>query len=233
MIITSFQEELLNAPANPTSAWNNPFGAVQYGASIPVGFGGLGAIVFNKGRAVRSFVLAERPGQESGGISGLGQVNLVTGAVGAGLSIAQMIGSFLQPNQTGIFAQDATTLVNGLVAELQEVDSALRSNPTCANQAAAIQFFWTAWNQLVTGCAQLGGPGTKCVNERAQGGKYSWWTYFLQPWQALRCTNPTVNSSDVTGTTNVTTGGSSFLSDPLVLGLLAIGAYAIFAGRHN
>ena len=191
MIVSSFEEELRYAPANPTSAWNNPYGPIQYGAAIPVGFGDVVSV----------------GGKALGGTRGLGQVaalataNPVLGAVGAGLSIAQLIGNFLQPSQTGIFKQDATTLVNGLEAELKAVDAALRNNPTCTNQQQAIAFFWQVWAQLVSGCAQFGGPGTACVNDRAQGGKVSWFTYYLNPWTQMACTTPTSSSSDATGTT--------------------------------
>jgi hypothetical protein len=185
MLVTSFQEELMLAPANPTSAFNNPFGPISYGASIPVGFGGLGDVIRRKGNT----------GLGQGVLAALSATNPVLAATSAGLSIASLIASFTQPSQTGIFKQDATTLVNGLVAELNSVAAALKANPTCANQQAAINYFWTAWNELVQGCAQFGGPGTACVNDRAQGGKYSWWTLYLNPWTNMACTSTPASSS--------------------------------------
>jgi hypothetical protein len=222
MIISSFESELRYAPANSTSVRSNPFGPIEYGAPIPVGFGGLGAIVYNAGRAVTRYSQADFPGENSKGISGLGiVVDPITGGVVAGLQIAQLIGSFLVPSQTGIFKQDATTVVNGLEAELKAVDSALRSNPTCQNKSDAINFFWTIWGKLVSACSQFGGPGTQCVNDRAQGGKVSWFGYYLNPWTVLQC-------SDAGGTgaapTNSSPQVTSLFSSPLVL---AIGAGVI------
>ena len=236
------------APANSTSVRNNPFGPVTYGAPRPVGVGGLGAVVYNAGKPVMSYSIADQPGENSGGIHGLRRglgnpalllaaTNPYLGAVAAGLSIAQLISSFTQPSQTGIFKQDATTVVNGLEVELKAVDQALRSNPTCENKAAAINFFWTVWGQVVNACSQFGGPGTACVNDRAPGGKVSWFNYYLNPWTDLQCTEPTSASSNATApataagtpTNQPATPVSQMFSGNslLVLGALALGLFAM------
>ena len=216
MIVTSFEEQLKLAPANATSAWNNPFGDVTYDKPMVIS-----------------------------GLSGLGIFDPISLGVTAGINVAEMAMQFLQPSRTGVFKQDATTLVNGLVAELNSVDSALKQNPTCANKEAAISFFWNAWSQLVNGCMNFGGPGTNCVNDRAQGGKYSWWTYYLNPWTNLKCVadssasapppgavaNPPGSTGSYGG--NVPTAAVAVRINPLYLALgAAVLAYVFIGGQH-
>lgn len=203
MIISSFEEELRFAPANSSSIRTNPFGPISYGWPIPANFGGFGAIVENKGRAGYQYTMDDPPGVASGGVSGLGDVassilgtvnpaGAALSIVGAGLSIAQMIGQFLIPSVTGMQKQDATTIVNGKEVELKQVLAALQANPTCDNKTAAVGYFYTVWDQIISACSQLAGPGTACVNDRAPGGKFDWWKAYLAPMQAIQCSTPAV-----------------------------------------
>ncbi len=88
------------------------------------------------------------------------------------------------------------------------------SSKSCAEQQACISNFNTLWNQVVNACnnPQLGDPGQACIDDRKRGGKWDWFSYYLDPIVNDSCTQ----SSGIESLT----GGLS--SSPLPL-LLAAG----------
>jgi hypothetical protein len=125
--------------------------------------------------------------QEIGG--GLGQAGLVAmagGPIGLALTGGQMaaglIINFLHPSVTGMQAQDATTLVNGIEVMLQQnLNNWNNSDKSSQSKAAALYTFDQYWGQIVSGCSQFAGPGTKCVNDRMPGGKFDWFKRYRDP----------------------------------------------------
>jgi hypothetical protein len=232
-IIPSSEENLLTAPPNLTTMfnpglfWHEP---TFYMGPHPIE--GLGTIVPFTPYALGSYT---HPwGLRAGAVSkGMGQVDPtgITSVVSGGLSIAQQIGNFLVPSVTGMQAQDATTLVNGLEPYLKMNLATFMRNPTPANQQGAINAFNQIWEQIVQGCSQLAGPGTKCVNDRAPGGKVDWWKLYYDP--VANYVFPS-GSSVVSGGTSssntasvASTAGQVMSSPLLLLGIAAIVGFIV------
>jgi hypothetical protein len=96
-------------------------------------------------------------------------------------------------------ADTATTLiVNGLAAQLANLDAAYLAdpNPSCAAQRAALDAYDQAWQWLQSpaGCGNptYGQAGNACITDRAPGGKYPWATYYRAP----IANDPRVSSCD-------------------------------------
>jgi hypothetical protein len=153
-------------------------------------------------------------------LSALANVDFGTGIISGALNIANEIGNFLQPNATGIRAQDATTVVNAAAAAMQVNDNEFLANPTPANQQAALAAFMSWWQWEITELAQFGGPGTKALNERAPGGKYDQWKDHYYPIYNYKF--PTVASTS----TSVSSGGSA-TSNTASTGVVASGGFDI------
>lgn len=70
---------------------------------------------------------------------------------------------------------DATTIANEGARLLEENDRLYWSSPrTPGDKAAALDNFNTVWGQATTAWRRLGNPGKVAEEERAEGGKYSW-----------------------------------------------------------
>ena len=158
---------------------------------------------------------------------GIGQLDPITGGIAAGLQIAQMIGNFLVPSITGMQAQDATTIVNGLEVFAKKNLATFMAHPSPEAQGQAMSAFEQIWNMLIQGCSQLAGPGTKCVNDRSPGGKWDWWAYYYDPianyqFSTAQVTSGGTGTTSTTGTGVVDTGMGFSLSPLLLLGVAGV-----------
>src|ERR1019366_4503203 len=104
-----------------------------------------------------------------------------------------LIGAFGIGNGCGSTCTLSTQVVNqveplmkqNLVAAQQQA----AANSGCLTLAEAQQLeanFNALWQQVVTGCNQVGGAGgSQCISDRQPGGKYDWTSYYLTPIQQL------------------------------------------------
>lgn len=118
----------------------------------------------------------------------LAGLNPITAGVSAGVGIATtFIGSWLADKRaTGQQKVASTSVVNDLEPLLQQNVAAYMAGPgTCADQAAALSAFDSAWQWLQTsqacGNIQLGTAGQNCINDRAPGGKWDWTAMYRTP----------------------------------------------------
>ena len=112
----------------------------------------------------------------------------VGGAISAGVSLATSAASlWLSQITLSHEADTATTqIVNGLEPLLRANVSAYLAGPgTCADQAAALAAFDSAWLWLQSpkGCGNgaYGSAGNACVSDRGPGGKFPWFTWYRDP----------------------------------------------------
>lgn len=217
MIVTSSEENLLTSPANSTSVRTNPFGPVTYGFPRPIGAGGIG------------------------------QIDPISAGIMAGVGVgSQIIQTLTHPSVTGIQAQDATTLVNSAEIYLKmNLNNFMGSAKTAQDQANALYIFDNYWAQVASGCANLAGPGTKCVNDRAPGGKFDWFKAYRDPIANSSITGgSTISTANVSGgatpgaTTLVDTvsqaiGVSSGMGTMILLGIGAIVVMKMFSGSRK
>lgn len=112
----------------------------------------------------------------------------VGGAISAGVSLAtSAAGMWLSSIQLSHAADTATTqIVNGLEPLLRANVAAYLAGPgTCADQAAALAAFDSAWLWLQSpkGCGNgaYGSAGNACVSDRGPGGKFPWFTWYRDP----------------------------------------------------
>lgn len=114
---------------------------------------------------------------------------LIGGGISAGVSLAtSAVADWMNSIQLSHDADSATTaIVNGLATQLSNLDSAYlsESNPTCADQRAALDAYDQAWAWLQSpqacGNPNYGAAGNRCISDRAPGGKYPWATYYRDP----------------------------------------------------
>lgn len=114
---------------------------------------------------------------------------LIGGGIGAGVSLAtDAVNEWMASIQLSHNADSATTaIVNGLGQELSNLDAAYfaESNPTCADQRAALNAYDQAWLWLQSpqacGNPNYGAAGGRCIADRAPGGRYPWQTYYRDP----------------------------------------------------
>lgn len=113
---------------------------------------------------------------------------LVGGGISAGVGLATtVLSSWLaDKKQNGALKTYTTTIVNDLEPLLRANANAYMSGPrTCADQAAALNAFDSAWQWLEStqacGNAQLETPGQNCINDRAPGGKWDWTAMYRTP----------------------------------------------------
>ena len=145
-----------------------------------------------------------------------GATALETAGIGAAVSIAtSAVGDWINSIQLSHDADTATTLiVNGLAAQLANLDAAYLADPTpsCAAQRAALDAYDQAWQWLQSSAAcgnpTYGQAGNACITDRAPGGKYPWATYYRAP----IANDPRVSSCDT--------------SDEVLLPSLSTGTYA-------
>ena len=232
--IPSSEENLLTAPPNLTTMfnpglfWHEP---TFYMGPHPIE--GMGLIADLQPYAVGSYIHPEGLGLRLSPLKrGMGQID-PTAIVSGGLSIAQQIGNFLVPSVTGMQAQDATTLVNGYEVFLKQNLATFQRNPTLANQQGAISAFDQIWGQLISQCSQLAGPGTKCINDRAPGGKFDWWRLYYDPIANYTFPSGSAVSSGGTSTSNTASvDSSSNMGNPLLLlGLALLVGFAMMGGK--
>lgn len=136
----------------------------------------------------------------TGGLSGFGLGDAASAAVGgaisAGVSLATSATSlWLSSIQLSHEADTATTqIVNGLEPLLRANLAAYRAGPgTCADQAAAIAAFLSAYQWLISvkGCGNgaYGSAGNACISDRfgpggatdTSGTKWPWAAYYYLP----------------------------------------------------
>lgn len=227
--MTSSEENFLTSPANLTSLWGDPWGPVSYGTPRPIG--GIGA-EFNAGQIAG--------GAASFGTQGFMMGGPIGGAIGAAVGTAVgVISGIFTPN---IPAQDTTTLVNGIEPVLKANLAAFMANPSPASQQQAEAVFMSYWNALTNGCAQFGGAGTACVNDRSPGGKWDWWAYYYYPianYKGTVSTSPgaqtVANASGQQGQTvptSIPVAASGIdMNSILILGALAIAGMMMFGGH--
>lgn len=119
-------------------------------------------------------------------------------------------------------------------AVVNQVEPYMKQNVQAANDQAAanggcltsaevqtlVANFNQLWNYVQQNCSQVGGPGGKqCIADRQRGGKWDWFSYYLDPINAF----PVCSASSASSVASVLGGGS--LSLPLIAGL---GALALF-----
>ncbi len=123
---------------------------------------------------------------------GVGQASAagmaISGGISAGVSIATtFIGSWLADKRaTGQQKVASTSIVNDLEPLLNQNKNAYLAGPrTCADQAAALSAFDSAWQYLQSpqecGSIQLGTAGQNCINDRAPGGEWDWTAMYRNP----------------------------------------------------
>lgn len=113
---------------------------------------------------------------------------LIGGGISAGVNLAtSAAGMWLNSIQQSHQAMTATTqIVNGLEPLLNKNKEAYLAGPgTCADQAAALAAFDSAWQWLISpkGCGSgiYGSAGNACISDRGPGGKFPWWTWYRDP----------------------------------------------------
>lgn len=129
-----------------------------------------------------------------------GATALETAGIGAAVSLAtSAVADWMNSIQLSHNADTATTLiVNGLAAQLANLDAAYLADPTpsCAAQRAALDAYDQAWQWLQSpqacGNPTYGQAGNACISDRAPGGKYPWATYYRAP----IANDPRVSSCD-------------------------------------
>jgi hypothetical protein len=119
----------------------------------------------------------------------LGAFDPLSAGISAGVGLATAaVGDWLNSIQLSHNADSATTaIVNGLGTQLSNLDAAYlaESNPSCADQRAALDAYDQAWQWLQSPAAcgnpSYGAAGNRCISDRAPGGKYPWATYYRAP----------------------------------------------------
>lgn len=115
--------------------------------------------------------------------------NPITAGISAGVGLASTavtawMGSLTQSHNADTYA---TVIVNGLAQQLQNLHDAYFSetNPSCADQRAALDAFDAAWQWLQSPAAcgnpSCGAACNRCISERGPGGKYSYFSAFRDP----------------------------------------------------
>lgn len=120
---------------------------------------------------------------------GAGSPDPISMGVSAGVSLANVaLNGWLQDKKEAARARTfSTTLVNQLEPLLNKNKDAYLAGPgTCADQAAALGAFDSAWQWLQSGVAcgnpQLGAAGQNCINDRAPGSsKWDWTAMYRTP----------------------------------------------------
>lgn len=119
---------------------------------------------------------------------GVGSPDPISMGVSAGVSLASVaLSSWLQDKkQNGQYKTYTTTIVNQLEPLLNANKNSYLAGPgTCADQAAALSAFDSAWAWLQStqacGNPQLGTPGQNCINDRAPGGQWDWTAMYRTP----------------------------------------------------
>lgn len=132
-------------------------------------------------------------------ISALGLGNGCGETCTASTSIVNQIEPYMQQN---LAAAQAQASVNGGCLTSAEV-SVLTSN-------------WSQlWNEVVTNCQKVGGPGgSQCIADRSPGGKYNWTAYYLTPIQQM----PICSTSNVTVDASEIASGLGLSSTQLIAG---------------
>jgi hypothetical protein len=120
--------------------------------------------------------------------SGLGAVDPLSMGISAGVGLATSAASlWLNSINLSHQADTATTqIVNGLEPLLNANKNAYLSGPgTCADQAAALAAFDSAWLWLQSsaGCGRpgYGSAGNRCISDRGPGGKFPWFAWYRDP----------------------------------------------------
>jgi hypothetical protein len=115
----------------------------------------------------------------------LGAADPLTLGIGVATSA---IGMWMNSIQQSHNADTATTvIVDGLAQQLANLRDAYQaeSNPTCADQRAALNAYDQAWQWLQSpaacGAPNFGRAGNACVADRAPGGKWPWKAYYRDP----------------------------------------------------
>lgn len=80
----------------------------------------------------------------------------------------------------------ATTIVNQIEPYLKQNVAGYLALPTprpLSAQQAGVNFFTTTWQQVLNACsdASLGDAGKRCISDRQSGGKWDWFSYYLDP----------------------------------------------------
>lgn len=119
---------------------------------------------------------------------GMGDANPLTVGVSAGVGLAVgAAGLWMNSIKLSNDAKTATTqIVNGLEPLLrQNVDAYMAGPRTCADQAAALAAFDTAWLWLQSPAAcgrpGYGSAGNRCITDRDRGGQWPWPAYYRDP----------------------------------------------------
>jgi hypothetical protein len=155
-----------------------------------------------------------RPGQlEFHSLMGIGAgPDPISAGLSAGTALATTaLSSWLADKKSNAMNKTyTTTIVNDLEPLLRTNANAYLAGPgTCADQAAALFAFDSAWQWLQSsqacGNLQLGTPGQNCINDRAPGGKWDWTSYYRTPIandpRVTGCT--TAQGADQSAATNV------------------------------
>jgi len=167
---------------------------------------------------------------------GIGATNptgaILAGAgISAGVSLAtSAAGMWLNSINQSHQAMTATTqIVNGLEPLLRANKDAYLSGPgTCADQAAALAAFDSAWQWLISpkGCGSgvFGSAGNACISDRGPGGKFPWFTWYRDPIAndpraagcaaALAASNPDAALQSALANINLLTSGSTQQTNP-------------------
>jgi hypothetical protein len=128
-------------------------------------------------------------GRRMGAVTTSLQFNPITAGIGAGVSLATTAAAlWMNSIQTSHDAMTATTLiVNGLAEQLQNLNDAYfaETNPSCADQRAALDAYDSAWAWLQSpaacGGSHFGSAGNACITDRAPGGRWPWKVYYRDP----------------------------------------------------
>jgi len=156
---------------------------------------------------------------------------LAGAGISAGVSLAtSAAGMWLNSINQSHQAMTATTqIVNGLEPLLRANKDAYLAGPgTCADQAAALAAFDSAWQWLISpkGCGSgiFGSAGNACISDRGPGGKFPWFTWYRDPIAndpraagcaaALAASNPDAALQSALANINLLTSGSTQQTNP-------------------
>jgi len=181
----------------PAPLWYPPSNIIRH---ISSGSMGLSGVEYGMGR-VRGLgemsqglqsILVSTPGIVGGVLTAGGSASItaaiwgaaaipVVGAIVAGVTIGLM----------ALFARKgpkqkvATTEIVDKVEPLlkQNRDGYLTGPRTVTAQQQAINNFHAGWQFVVEHCniPEMGDPGQRCTSERSRGGKWDWYSYYLDP----------------------------------------------------
>jgi hypothetical protein len=180
----------------------------------------------------------------SGALAAIGITSAAIPIIGPIVSgVALLISALGVGNGCGSTCTNATQVVNTIEPYMQQNLAAAQQQATanggCLTSTEVTTLtnnFNSLWQQVLSGCGAIAAPGgTQCISDRQQGGKYDWFSYYLDPIQAIpvceSATSPAPTSvgSSVESVSGTPVTASSTTSSSGVLLLVAAAALAFVA----